>query len=72
MKAKVNLDTLKRINEFVEICSQIDCRVNLVDGCGYCVSAKSLIGAIATTDWSQTFVECDCDIYMLIKDFVVA
>ena len=71
MKVKVNLDTLKRINDFVEICSQVDCRVDVIDGSGYCVSGKSLIGVIATTDWSQTLVECEQDIYTLIKDFVV-
>ncbi len=70
MRAKINIDTLQKINYFVNICSQIDCRVNLIDGCGYCVSAKSLIGAIATMDWSQVFVECERDIYLYIREFI--
>ena len=70
MRAKINIDTLSKINAFVAICSQIDCNINLIDGKGYCVSAKSLIGAIATMDWSQVFVESDKDIYAYITDFV--
>lgn len=71
MRAKINIDTMSKINDFVNICSNIDCRVDLIDGSGYCVNGKSLIGAIATTDWSQVFVECSQDIYMKIKDFIV-
>ena len=70
MKVQINIDTLSKINTFVTICSRLDCRVNLIDGHGYCVSAKSLIGAIATMDWSQVFVECDKDIYSYIIDFI--
>lgn len=71
MKVKINIDTYSKINAFVFICSGLDCKVNLIDGNGYCVSAKSLIGAMATMDWSQVFVECDKDIYSHIKDFIV-
>ena len=71
MRAKVNIDTFHKINDFVNICSELDCKVMLTDGSGYCVSAKSLLGAIATTDWSQVFVECDRDIYTRIKSFIV-
>ena len=71
MKAKISIDTLSRINKFVSICSNIDCPVRLVDGNGYCVSAKSLMGAVATADWSEVFVECEKDIYSVIQEFVV-
>ena len=71
MKAKINLDTMGRINAFVSICSGLDCKVDLIDGKGYRVSAKSLVGALATVDWSQVFVECEKDIYSYIQDFIV-
>lgn len=71
MKAKINIDTMTKINSFVAIVSKLNCDVNLRDGGNYCVSAKSLIGAIATMDWSEVFVECKEDIYNYIKDFVV-
>ena len=70
VKAKINLDTMSKINAFVGICSRLDCKVNLIDGNGYCVSAKSLVGALATVDWNQVFVECDKDIYAYIQDFL--
>ena len=70
MKAKINLDTMSKINAFVSICTGLDCDINLIDGSGYRVSAKSLVGALATTDWSQVFVECEKDIYSYIREFV--
>ena len=70
MKAKINIDTFSKINAFVNICSQLDGHIKLIDGSGYCVSAKSLIGAVATADWSQVFVESENDIYLHIKDFI--
>ena len=71
MRAKINIDTLNKIYNFVGICSTVNSKVNLIDGSGYMVSAKSLIGAIATMDWNEVFVECEEDIYSKIKDFVV-
>jgi hypothetical protein len=70
VRAKINLDTMSKINTFVAVCSRLDCKINLIDGNGYCVSAKSLVGALATVDWNQVFVECDKDIYAYIQDFL--
>ena len=70
MKMEINLDTMSKINKFVSVCSGLDCRVDLIDGEGYCVSAKSLIGAIATMDWTNVYVVCEKDIYSHIKDFL--
>ena len=70
MKAKINLDTMSKINAFVSICSGLDCKVDLIDGSGYRVSAKSLVGALAATDWSEIFVECENDIYSHIWEFI--
>ena len=61
---------MSKINAFVSICSVLDCRVDLIDGSGYRVSAKSLMGAIAATDWSEVFVECENDIYSHIWEFL--
>ena len=70
MRVKVNIDTLSRITDFVNICSQLDCDVYLIDGKRCCVSAKSLMGAVATMDWSDVLVECEQDIYTHIQDFI--
>lgn len=71
MRAKINIDTMSAIQEFVNIAQGIDAKVDLIDGEGYRLSAKSLIGAIASTDWSEVFVECEKDIYSKISKFVV-
>lgn len=70
MRAKINLDTMSKIRAFVDVCSQLNCDVSLIDGNGYRVSAKSLVGAIATTDWSQVFIECERDIYAYVQEFL--
>ena len=70
MKEKVNLDTMSKINAFVAVCSRLDCKVDLVDGEGYRVSAKSLVGALATVDWNQVFIECEKDIYAYVQEFL--
>ena len=70
MKERVNLDTMSKINAFVGVCSRLDCRVDLVDGNNYRVSAQSLVGVLATVDWSEVFVECEKDIYAYIQDFL--
>lgn len=70
MKYKIRLDTLSDINKFVSVCSQFTYKIDLIDGEGYRVSAKSIIGAIATADWSNVYVECDHDIYSHITDFL--
>ena len=71
MRAQINIDTLSKINSFVAICARFDCKVKLIDGEGYCVNGKSLIGCVATMDWSKVYVECDRDIYAYISEFVV-
>lgn len=71
MKAKINIDTFEKVNSFVAICSKLDCKVDLIDGNNYRVSAKSLIGSLATMEWGQVFVECEKDIYSYIRDFIV-
>ena len=70
MKVKINIDTLSKVNKFVEICSNLGGKIDLVDGEGYRVSAKSLIGAIATVDWKCVYVESEKDIYTHICEFV--
>jgi hypothetical protein len=70
MKARINIDTLDKIYSFVRICEPLVGDIRLIDGGGYCVSAKSLVGAIATMDWSQVYVESERDIYLYIQDFV--
>ena len=71
MKVKINLDKFSTILQFVKICEEIDAPVYLTDGNHYRVSAKSLIGAMATVEWDELWCECETDIFMKLKPFVV-
>ena len=71
MRAKIRLDTLSDIRKFVDITSSENGKIVLIDGSGMCVNAKSLIGTMYTTEWSEVWCESDKDIYQKIKEFVI-
>lgn len=70
MRVKIELGTLSDVNEFVTIASSIAEPVYLVEN-DFRVSAKSLLGAIYTMEWSETWCECERDIYSKIEKFVI-
>jgi hypothetical protein len=71
MKVKVNIDTMSKIQLFVSICTRLGGNIKLTDGQDYCVNARSLLGILATADWSEVYVESEEDIYQHIQEFVV-
>lgn len=70
MKVRINLDTIAQVNEFVSITSSVGAPVYLTSD-GLRVSAKSLLGALYTMEWSEVWCECERDIYQLISNFVI-
>lgn len=71
MKVKVRLDTLSDIRGFIKAVSQIADEVHLTDNNNLTVSAKSILGAMYTMEWSEVYCTCNKDIYSIIRDFVV-
>ena len=71
MKAKISLDTMKDINQFVGICARISAPVHITDGNGLKVSAKSMLGVLYAMEFADIWCECEEDIYNEIKSFVV-
>ena len=69
-RAKVRLDTKTDIINFVKRVTSVSVPVFLTSG-AYCVSGKSLLGAIYTLEWDDLWCECEHDIYHLINDFIV-
>ena len=69
-RAKVRLDTQTEIARFVDLVASVSVPVVLTSG-AYCVSGKSLLGAIYTLEWDELWCECEQDIYHLIRDFIV-
>lgn len=70
-KHKIELVTGEDIKEFVDIATQEKGYVNLIDGNGYCVSGKSLLGASAAVEWNSLYCISENDIYSKIQKFCV-
>jgi len=70
MKNRITLDTARDINEFVTIASQLPYKVYLVNGAGFRVNAKSILGVIASMTFNELWVECETDIYRHIQKFI--
>jgi hypothetical protein len=72
MRARINLDTMNDIAQFVQNVSAVPEDVFIEDGLGSRVTAKSLMfTATARMYWAELYVTCLKDIYMSIKDFIV-
>ena len=70
-KHKIELVTTSDIMEFVRIATEETGAVKLMDGNGFCVNGKSLLGAMATVEWKSLYCESDNDIYSKIEKFCV-
>ena len=68
---KIRLETMTDVMKFQNIISKIDGEIKLVDGTGYCVNAKSILGAIAALEWKNLYVKSDKDLYTVLKDFCI-
>lgn len=71
-KYKIELVTVNDIYEFVSIAGKTQGKVSLIDGTGFCVNGKSLLGATATVEWDTLYCVSDSDIYSEIQKFCVA
>lgn len=71
MKVKIRLETLSDIREFVSTATSIDACIHLTDGNRLTVSAKSILGAMYSMEWSDIYCTSDKDIYMAIRKFVI-
>ena len=70
-KHRINLVTNSDIVNFVNDVSNVEGTVRLVDGKGFCVNGKSLLGAIATVEWNDLYCESENDIYQKIQKYCV-
>jgi hypothetical protein len=71
MRAKIRLDTMKDINQFVAICSKVQAPVYITDGAGLKVSAKSVLGVMYSMEFADIWCECEEDIYGHIYNFAI-
>jgi len=71
MKAKIRLDTISDIQNFVDIANSIQKPIMIKDGSGHCVSGRSIMGMLYSLEWSEIWCECEDDIYSSINKYVI-
>lgn len=70
MKAKIRLDTITDIANFVLIASQVKSDVYLTNNQGLTANGKSFLGVAHAHEFEDLWCECDEDIYTKIQSFV--
>ena len=71
MKARIRLDTLNDVREFVNIASSKPFKISVTDGKGLCVNAKSMMGVLYSMEFDEIWCESAEDIWHQISKFVV-
>lgn len=71
MKARIRLDTMRNVQDFVNIASAMHGNVYITDNAGLKVSAKSLLGALYAMEFDELWCEAEEDIYHNIQDFII-
>lgn len=72
MRVKVNIDTMSDVTAFIAITSKHpDSKIVLTnEDSSFRVSGKSLLGALASMEWENIFVESDIDLYTELSNFI--
>lgn len=68
-KHRIELVTSTDIVEFIKSVADANGYVKLVDGNGFCVNGKSLLGALAAVEWNSLYCVSENDIYQRISKF---
>ena len=71
MKVQIRLETMRDVQDFVNIATRMHGNVYITDNAGLKVSAKSLLGALYSLEFEELWCEADEDIYRNIEDFIV-
>ena len=71
MRQRIQLDTMTSVQKFVEVVSHIPYKVTLEDGKGFRVSAKSILGGLATIEWDEVYCCCEKDIAGKILPWII-
>lgn len=70
-KHKIELVTTADIMAFVKTVSVLPGSIKLMDGTGFCVNGKSLLGAMAAVEWDSLYCVSEQDIYEKIEKYCV-
>lgn len=73
MRVKLNLDTMKKVNDFVGVAATVQSNVYLTnDNHQFVVNAKSMIAALYSLEWADgIWLECeDENAYSIFRQFM--
>ena len=70
-RTKIRLDTLSDVNKFVAVMSTVNDKVWLSDDDGNRVSAKSLLGALYSMEWTHIYCYCESNITAELMPWMV-
>lgn len=68
---KLELITMGDIKGFVDTVTRLPGEIHLSDGSGFCVNAKSLLGAVATVEWADLYCYSEYEIGEYIAKYCV-
>ena len=69
-KYKISLVCYKDVLDFVKIASEVKGEVDILTS-RYRCTAKSLLFALGSLEWNETYCESEEDIYHLIEKYIV-
>ena len=70
-RAKIRLDTVTDIANFVLAVSKIKENVYVTNGGRLCVDGKSFLGLTHAKEFANLYCECNQDIRSIISDFII-
>lgn len=70
MKARIRLDTITDIANFVLVASEVKVPVYLTNNAGLKVDGKSFLGVAHAHEFENLWCECEEDIYNKISSFI--
>lgn len=69
-KYHIELVTATDCFQFVNAITDFEGDIYLTDGKTFKLSAKSILGALASTEWTETYAESDTECYSVIQQWV--
>lgn len=67
---QIELVTMADCKNFTDALNKAGKTAQLTDSRNFCVSANSLLGAIASLEWDRLYVQSNEDIYNIISKWV--
>ena len=71
MRVRIDLITTSDVKNFVNVVSQVEEDVTLIDSVKHCVNGKSLLGVMYSLEWDEVYCLCKKDISGLLLPWLV-